>query len=105
MTLEEKARIVVGVGIPGMFGNPRSRVPGAAGETHPIERFGIPSTVFADGPAGLRINPKREGDEKTYHATAFPVATMLASTWNREILEEVGRCMGEEVKEYGVDIL
>lgn len=105
MTLEEKARIVVGVGIPGMFGNPLPRVPGAAGETHPVERLGIPSAVLADGPAGLRINPTRENDDKTYHATAFPVETMLASTWNREILEAVGRCVGEEVREYGVDIL
>ena len=105
MTLEEKARIVVGVGILGMFGNPLPRVPGAAGETHPVERLGIPSAVLADGPAGLRINPTRENDDKTYHATAFPVETMLASTWNREILEAVGRCVGEEVREYGVDIL
>lgn len=101
MTLEEKALFVVGVGMPSMFGNPHSRVQGAAGETHPLERFGIPSVVLADGPAGLRISPKRESDEKTYYATAFPIASMLASTWNREILEAVG----EEVREYGVDIL
>ncbi|MEM1570423.1 MAG: beta-glucosidase [Candidatus Bathyarchaeia archaeon] len=105
MTLEEKARSVVGVGLPGLFGNPHSRVQGAAGETHPIPRLGIPSAVLSDGPAGLRINPTREGDEKTYHATAFPIETMLASTWNREVLEEVGRAIGEEVREYGVDIL
>lgn len=105
MTLEEKASFVVGLGIPGMFENPPSRVLGAAGETHPIERLGIPSVVLADGPAGLRINPRREGDEKTYHATAFPIETMLASTWSREILEAVGRAVGEEVREYGVDIL
>ena len=105
MSLEEKAKLVVGVGMPGFFGNPQSRVPGAAGETHPVERLGIPSAVFADGPAGVRINPRREGDERTYHATAFPVETMLASTWNRDVLEAVGRAMGEEVREYGVDIL
>jgi beta-glucosidase len=105
MDLEEKAKFLVGVGLPGWFGNPYSRVQGAAGETHPIERLGIPSVVFADGPAGLRINPIREGDERRYHATAFPVAVMLASTWNRDILEAVGRAMGEEAREYGVDIL
>lgn len=105
MSLEEKARFVVGVGMPGWFGNPHSRVPGAAGETCSIERLGIPSAVFADGPAGLRINPEREGDERRYHATAFPVEIMLASTWNKEVLESVGRAMGEEVREYGVDIL
>jgi len=105
MTLEEKVKLVVGVGLPGFFGNPHSRVPGAAGETHQIPRLGVPAAVLADGPAGLRINPKREGDEKTYHATAFPIETMLASTWNREVLEEVGKAVGEEVREYGVDIL
>lgn len=105
MTLEEKASFVVGVGIPGLLGNPHSRVPGAAGETHPIERLGIPPVVLSDGPAGLRIKPRRENDEKTYYATAFPVETMLASTWSRDVLEAVGRCMGEEAREYGVDIL
>jgi len=105
MTLEEKVGLVVGVGLPGFFGNPHSQVPGAAGETRRILRLGIPAAVLADGPAGLRINPKREGDEKTYHATAFPIETMLASTWNREVLEEVGKAVGEEVREYGVDIL
>ena len=105
MTLEEKARLVVGVGMPGIFGNPPSKVPGVAGETYSIKRLGIPSAIFADGPAGLRINPVREGDKRTYHATAFPVAVMLASTWNKDIVERVGRAMGEEVREYGVDIL
>ena len=105
MSLEEKARFIVGVGLPGWFGNPPSRVPGAAGETYPIERLGIPSIILADGPAGLRINPIREGDEERYYATAFPVAIMLASTWDRSILEAVGRAIGEEVREYGVDII
>ncbi|KUK24561.1 MAG: Glycosyl Hydrolase family 3 [Thermotoga sp. 50_1627] len=105
LTLEEKVKIVVGVGMPGVFSNPQSRVAGAAGETHPVPRLGLPSAILADGPAGLRINPTRENDENTYHATAFPIAVMLASTWNVQILEEVGKAMGEEVREYGVDIL
>lgn len=105
LTLEEKVKIVVGVGIPGLFGNPPSKVEGVAGETHRIDRLNLPSVRLADGPAGLRINPTREGDERTYHATAFPIASMLASTWNRKIVENVGRAMGEEVREYGVDIL
>lgn len=105
MTLEDKVRILVGVGLPGLFGNPASKVPGAAGETHPVPELGIPSAVLADGPAGLRINPTREGDAGTYHATAFPVEIMLASTWNTELIKKVGEAMGEEVKEYGVDIL
>ncbi|PLV58647.1 glycoside hydrolase family 3 protein [Thermotoga sp. KOL6] len=105
LTLEEKIKLVVGVGLPGLFGNPHSRVAGAAGETHPIPRLGIPAFVLADGPAGLRINPTREGDDNTYYTTAFPVEIMLASTWNKELLEEVGKAMGEETREYGVDVL
>jgi len=105
MTVEEKLKLLVGVGLPGMFGNKSSRVPGAVGETHQIERLKIPSTVHADGPAGLRIDPERENDSNKYHATAFPIASMLASTWNKEILFEVGKAMGNEAKEYGVDFL
>ncbi|MCX7654273.1 MAG: beta-glucosidase [Fervidobacterium sp.] len=105
MSLEEKIHFVVGVGLLGIEDNPKPKVNGAAGETFEIPRLGIPRTVLADGPAGLRIDPERENDEKKYYATAFPVETMLASTWNREILKKVGEAMGEEVREYGVDIL
>uniref|UniRef100_A0A7C4RY17 Beta-glucosidase n=1 Tax=Fervidobacterium pennivorans TaxID=93466 RepID=A0A7C4RY17_FERPE len=105
MTLEEKIHFVVGVGVLGIEDNPKARVSGAAGETFEIPRLGIPRTVYADGPAGLRIDPERENDEKKYHATAFPVETMLASTWNKDILKKVGEAMGEEVREYGVDVL
>jgi beta-glucosidase len=91
MTLEEKVSLVVGWG-------PARRVPGAAGETRPVR---VPSMVTADGPSGLRIEPTRE---RRWYATAFPVPTMLASTWNPELVEKVGRAIGEEAREYGVDI-
>ncbi|TYB89638.1 MAG: glycoside hydrolase family 3 protein [Kosmotoga sp.] len=105
MTLEEKIHFVVGVGMLNHKDNPKGKVYGAAGETLEIKKLRIPKTVLADGPAGLRIYPKREDSDKTYYTTAFPVETMLASTWNREILEKVGQAMGEEVREYGVDFL
>ncbi|MCR4033807.1 MULTISPECIES: beta-glucosidase [Flavobacterium] len=112
MTNAEKVELLIGTGMPGIEvltgpvgDSKQGLVPGAAGGTAAFERFGIPATVVADGPAGLRIAPTRENDSKTYYATAFPVGTALASTWNKALLEEVGKAMGNEVKEYGVDVL
>ncbi|WP_089999274.1 glycoside hydrolase family 3 C-terminal domain-containing protein [Chryseobacterium taichungense] len=112
MTNEEKVNLLIGTGMPGIEvltgpvgDSKQGLVPGAAGGTADFERFGIPATVVADGPAGLRIAPTRKNDSKTYYATAFPVGTALASTWNKTLLEQVGKAMGNEVKEYGVDVL
>ena len=59
--------------------------------------YGIPNAMTADGPAGLRIAP-----EVGVYTTAFPCATLLACTWNPEVLYKVGRAGAEEVKENNI---
>ena len=111
MTVDEKVRILVGTGMKGVdvgmpvIGSTRSLVPGSAGTTFPIERLGIPAIVLADGPAGLRIDPTRDFFIKTYYCTHFPIGTSLSSSWNTELVEYVGKAIGEEVRDYGVDVL
>ena len=61
--------------------------------------YGIPDVMTADGPAGLRITP-----EKGIYATAWPCATLLASTWDEDAVEAVGRAGGEEVKENNIGV-
>ena len=112
MTNEEKALLLVGSGMAGatdteqaVVGASDAIIPGAAGTTHAIPRLGIPAIVLADGPAGLRISPKRTGSSDTYYCTAFPIATALASTWDTELVANVGISMGNEVLEYGADVI
>lgn len=128
MTLEEKVNLVVGTlrdyvyqpdpapGMPqrvtgevnderGNTAYSTGKVAGAAGESYAVPRLGIPSAVFADGPAGLRIDPVREGIDRTYYCTAFPTGTTLSSTWNTALVEQVGTAIGDEAQHYGVDIL
>ena len=111
MTLEEKAQLLVGagndafVGSGAMMGHQKKLVAGAAGLTVAVPRLGIPATVLTDGPAGVHIDPIREGDSKTYYATGFPVGTCLASTWNTQLVEQVGQAIGNETLEYGCDVV
>ena len=132
MTLEQKAQLVIGTGMffempdslkkmmpPGFGGEGdakdpvysemvkriRKYLPGAAGNSSEFPELGIATQVLSDGPAGLRIQPTRKGDSKTYYCTAFPIGTVLASSWDPELVYKVGQAMGSEVKEYGSDIL
>lgn len=107
MTPEEKCTLIIGGKAKSFngIGHTNTGVPGAAGVINGIPRLGIPTVVLADGPAGLRISPTRENDENTYYCTGYPIATMLSSTWNLELVEEAGKSIGNEVLEYGVDVL
>ena len=126
MSVDEKVRTVVGTYIkpatpppvapgvnnradyPGSGENTavsEGQVPGAAGDGYAVPRLGIPAIVYADGPAGLRIDPRREGVERTFFCTAFPTGSLLAASWDPEVVEEVGAAIGDEVHRYGVDVL
>ena len=111
MTLEEKAQLLVGggndsfTGSGAMLGHQEKLVAGAAGTTVGIPRLGIPETCVADGPAGVHIDPTRKNTTETFYATGFPVGTCLASTWNTELVRQVGEAMGNETLEYGVDVI
>lgn len=94
--------------------------------------YNVPGVSMADGPAGLRLIKKYEisretgevynlgllaaleggyfmkeevhEDADTYYqyCTAFPIGTMLAQTWNTELLEEVGKAVAVEMQEFGI---
>ena len=111
MTLEEKAQLLVGggndsfTGSGAMLGHQEKLVAGAAGTTVGIPRLGIPETCVADGPAGVHIDRQRKNDTNDYAATGFPIGTCLASTWNTELVRQVGEAIGNETLEYGVDAI
>jgi beta-glucosidase len=93
LSVEDKVKLVVGVGR-------AKEVPGAAGETRSVKD--VKPISLTDGPSGVRI----EGSGDLWHyATAFPAPIMLASTWNPEVVEEVGKAMGEEAKYYNISVL
>lgn len=93
LTLEEKASLCSGADFWNLKG---------------IERLGIPSIMVADGPHGLR-KAKHGGDHMGLNpsipATCFPTASLMASTWDRALIHEVGRALGEECRESKVAVI
>lgn len=85
LTLEEQVWL--------LGGQPNTGVANTFGIGNNRDR-GIPNIMTADGPAGVRIRPELE-----VYTTAWPCATMLASTWNRALVEEVGVAGAKELKE------
>lgn len=123
LTLEQKVNIVMGTrrgeanppeeapGMPARRSHAaieeisQGRIKGAAADGYSIDSLHIPSIIYADGPAGLRISPVREGTKQTFYCTAFPTGTSLAASWDVASVERMAAAIGEEVLEYGVDVL
>lgn len=91
MTLEEKAAICTGASL---------------WKTVSIERLGVPEMVVSDGPHGVR-RVKDEGSlaQKSLAATCFPTASCMGSTWNAELIGEVGKAIAEECIALNVDVI
>ncbi len=104
MSLQDKIYLLMGLGDSNWV-KPKMILDGEAGLTWDIPRLGITPSVLTDGPAGLRIEAKPKDSKRTFYCTAFPTATALASSWNQELVENVGKAMGNEVLEYGSDVL
>ena len=112
LTPEEMSYIVEGVGWGGstapIIGAQANSVQGAAGETtsNYYDTRKIPNTVLSDGPAGIRITQQYQEDGTTYYqyCTAFPIGTLIAMSWDREVAEQFGHAVGEEMNEMGVTI-
>ena len=64
-------------------------------ETKSIDRLNIPSIMMSDGPHGLRKENNDDADnvalKSSFPATSFPPAVNMASTWNPELIKQVGR--------------
>ena len=107
MNTEEKIHLLKGSGLASALGRqePGEGIPGVVGTIVATPRLGLPSINLSDGPAGLRIQPERPGEDRTFYCTAFPIGTQLASSWNQSLAYEVGDAMGLEALEYGIDVI
>lgn len=91
MTLEEKALLLSGDGW---------------WRTHRVDRLQIPSICMTDGPHGLRkVEGEGLGLSTSVPATCFPTASALASSWDTELIRQVGTALAEEAQASDVQIL
>lgn len=108
LTVEEKIRLLTGNGFVADKESDAAskRIPGVVGTTYPITRLNIPSITLSDGPAGVRLNPVKVNDSvQQQYATGFPIATLLASTWDTALIYKVGEAFGKEARNFGIDVI
>jgi len=90
MTLEEKAGLCSG---------------SSWWTTKSIERLGLPSILLTDGPHGVRKQMSGYALDQSLPATCYPTAVGLAATWDRELIGEIGKALGEECQQEGIAVL
>ena len=93
----------------GIIGDGGMKVRGAAGETADLwEKYGIPPNTLSDGPAGIRIAQQVKNDDGEVIlqqlCTAFPVGSLLSSSWDQDLLKRFGDAVAAEMVEYGVEL-
>ena len=109
-------------------------VPGSAAETPLVaaeEPWNVASIALADGPAGLRLkkeyqvengrivptdflsaleggffatSKEKRGTSYYQYCTAIPVGTLLAQTWNLDLVRELGEMIGHEMELFGITL-
>lgn len=83
------------------MGSPKV-TPGTAaafgGVSDRLQNFGIPAGCCSDGPSGMRLDCGTK-------AFSLPIGTMIASTFNKNLVQELFVCMGLEMMANKVDCL
>jgi beta-glucosidase len=91
MTLEEKAALCTGA---------------SAWSTTPVQRLGVPEMIVSDGPHGIRRVPDIHSMvQPSLPATCFPTASCSASTWDVELMGQMGAALAEEAIALNVDVV
>lgn len=138
LSIEEMAQMCVGTlraDGGSVVGNASYTVPGAAGDTSSVllQTRGVKNMIFADGPAGLRLQPhfkttkqgelipggdilgdsmvpfpdnlnEEEVDDYYQYCTAIPIGWALAQSWNTQLVEQIGDMVGSEMEQFHVDL-
>ncbi len=90
MTVQEKISLLAG---------------GDFWHTKQVERLGVPAVTMSDGPGGLRKLEEKDGISYTRTAVSYPCEALLAESWDRKLLFEVGEAIAADAHEQGVDIV
>jgi beta-glucosidase len=76
--------------------------------TQPLAEVGVPSAMLSDGPHGLRFQAdgaEQLGMSSSEQSTCFPTAVTIASTWDEDLAEEIGKALAGEARALGVDVV